>query len=62
MEFGVFIHIFCLETTAREKNWMRTTSVTVMAIFFESVILKVQSSLINSFERHLTIDDFMGMD
>ena len=41
MEFLVFISIFCLETTVRENNWLRTTSVTAMVIFFESVILKV---------------------
>ena len=41
MEFRVFISIFCLETTVRENNWLRTTSVTAMVIFFESVILKV---------------------
>ena len=41
MEFLVFISIFCLETTVRENNWLRTTSVTAMVIVFESVILKV---------------------
>ena len=41
MEFLVFISIFCLETTVRENNWLRTTSVTATVIFFESVILKV---------------------
>ena len=58
MEFRVFISIFCLETTVRENNWLRTTSVTAMVIFFESVILKVldhsyvQSSF-STITRHL---------
>ena len=34
-------YYFCLEPTVRKDTWMRTTSVTVMVIFFESVILKV---------------------
>ena len=41
MVLGVSIFIFCLETTARERNWMRTISVAVMVIFFESIIPKV---------------------
>ena len=32
---------FCLEPTVRQDTWMRTTSVTVMVILFESSILKV---------------------
>ena len=41
MVLGVFIFIFCLETTVRENNWMRTNSVAVIVIFCESVIPKV---------------------
>ena len=34
-------YYFCLEPKAREDTWLRTTSVTVMVILFESSILKV---------------------
>ena len=34
-------YYFCLEPTVRKDTWVRTTSVTVMAILFESSILKV---------------------
>ena len=34
-------YYFCLEPKARKDTWMRTTSVTVMVILFESSILKV---------------------
>ena len=37
MVFCVFIVIFCLEPTVRKDTWrMRTTSVTVMVIFFQN--------------------------
>ena len=52
MVFRVLIFIFCLEATVRESNWMRTTSVLVMVIFFETDILKVQSSF-SRIMRHL---------
>ena len=49
---------------------MRTTSVAVMAFFFESAIPKVfkilsrqlRAILITAFERHLTIGNFKDMD
>ena len=69
MVFPVLILIFCLETTVRENNLMRTTSVTVMVIFYESVILKVKvlsqrlrGTLTTPSERHLTAEDFTDMD
>ena len=34
-------YYFCLEPTVRKDTWVRTTSVTVMAILFESSILKI---------------------
>ena len=34
-------YYFCLEPTVRKDTWMRTTSVTVMIILFESSFLKV---------------------
>ena len=49
---------FCLEPAVRKDTWMRTTSVTVMVIFFESGILKVawsqlcSKSLLNNYETH----------
>ena len=40
MVFRASSFIFCLETTVKEVNWIRTTSVTVMVIFFfKNVIL-----------------------
>ena len=41
MVFRVFSFIFCVETTVRENNCMRTTSVVVMVTFFEGAIRKV---------------------
>ena len=37
----VHCYYFCLEPTVRKDTWMRTISVTVMVILFESSILKV---------------------
>ena len=37
----VYCYYFCLEPTVRKDNLMRTISVTVMVVFFESGILKV---------------------
>ena len=54
----VFCYYFCLEPTVRKDTWMRTTSVTVMVVFFESGILKVtwsqlySKSLLNNYEAH----------
>ena len=41
MVLRVFIFVFYLETTVRENNWMGTTSVAVVVIFFEGAIPKV---------------------
>ena len=46
---------------------MRTTFVSVMAIFFSKVMFKVfsqqlHSTLTMTFERHLTIENFTEMD
>ena len=54
----VYCYYFCLEPTVKKDTWMRTTSVPVMAIFFESGILKVtwsqlsSPSLLNKHEVH----------
>ena len=53
-----FCYYLCLEPTVRKDTWMRTTSVTVMVIFFESGILKVtwsqicSKSLLSNYEAH----------
>ena len=54
----VHCYYFCLEPTVTKDTWMRTTSVTVMVIFFKSGILKVTGSQLcsNSFAtitRHI---------
>ena len=74
MVFRVLIFTFCLETTLQEKNQMKSTSVTVIVIFFESIIPKILDHiyvqtlsqqllgiLTTAFERHLTIEDYMDM-
>ena len=33
--------LLCLETTLEESNWVKTTSLAVMFLFFESTISKV---------------------
>ena len=57
MVFRVFFCCyFCLEPTVRKNTWMRTTSVTVMVIFFESGILKVTyyvQSPFSTITRHI---------
>ena len=70
-----FILTFCLEKTVIENNWMRTTSVAVMVVFFKSAIPKVldrsyvkvffqelRGTLTTVFERQVTIKDFTDMD
>ena len=54
----VYCYYFCLEPTVRKDNLMRTISVTVMVVSFESGILKVtwsqlcSKSLLNNYEAH----------
>ena len=72
----VCCYYFCLEPTVRKDAWMRPTSVTVIAFFFESGILKVTWSQLCSmflphnyeahwkhhFERYPTVEYFPDMD
>ena len=69
-------YYFCLEPTVTKDTWIRTTSITVMVIFFESGFLKATWSQLHSnsplnshkahwqqyFERYPTILYFMDMD
>ena len=54
----VYCYYFYLEPTIRKDTWMRTDSVTIMVMFFESGILKViwsqlcSKSLLKNYEAH----------
>ena len=73
--YSVFSFLFLLRNNGKQNKWMRTTSVAVMVIFFESVIANVldhsyvqsfsqqlRRILIMAFERHLRVEDFTNMD
>ena len=59
MVFRSLLLLLFLERTVRKNTWLRTASVTVMIMFFESGILKVtwsqlcSKSLLNKYEAHL---------
>ena len=65
---SVFIFIFCLEPTVRNKAWMGTTSISAVLKFylitamFKVLSQQLRGTLTLTLKRHFTVEDFIEMD